>query len=269
MKNILLSLLILLGSSVIVAAQDVSAYLKGDYVDVKKARKALKSVGYEVLASYSPVKNGYTLVFTNDNLKAQGAKKGRANASILRLFVDNQEKMISITNPMYFGRAFMQDEYVESVFSVEFEKLSGLFKGLKGSKDKLDTDDIGNFHFMMGMPYYEDPDILGKGNNADLLKKMRTYKNGKGIIFELKLSDTSTLVAYDLGKRTKKFVKKIGRANAAVLPYTVSIEDGRASALAAKYYLAVSYPLLTMGEFMTISSVPGAILKDLKKPFKK
>jgi len=29
----------------------------------------------------------------------------------------------------------------------------------------------------------------------------------------------------------------------------------------------VSYPLLSMGEFMTISTVPGAITQDLRKAF--
>ena len=69
-------------------------------------------------------------------------------------------------------------------------------------------------------------------------------------------------------REQKSLSKKIGRANAAVLPYCVSIENGLASSLAAKYYLAVSYPLLSMGEFMTISTVPGAIKQDLSKPFK-
>jgi hypothetical protein len=38
--------------------------------------------------------------------------------------------------------------------------------------------------------------------------------------------------------------------------------------LSAKYFIAISYPLLTMSEFMTIATVPGAIENDLKKIFK-
>ena len=132
----------------------------------------------------------------------------------------------------------------------------------------MDGDDLADFHFMFGMPYYQEVDELREGSNANLLTTIKEYKKGKLVIFELKLSDNSTLIGYELGKRTKKFIKKIGRANAAVLPYCISIENGMASSLAAKYYLAVSYPLLTMGEFMTISTVPGAIKQDLTKPFK-
>jgi hypothetical protein len=266
MKNLLLSLLVLFGASAsTVNAEDISAYLVGGHMDVNDARKKLKSVGYQVLVTYNSVKDGQTIVFTNEALIAQAAKEKRAHAAVLRLFVDNQEKTISITNPVYFGRAFMQDDYNEKVFNAELEKLSGAFPGLVGSQDKLEDDDIAGFHFMMGMPYYEDPDALADGSNSDLLAKVKSSNN---VLFELKLSDKSTLVGYALGDETSKFVEKIGRANAAVLPYCISIEDGKATSLAAKYYLAISYPKLSMGEFMGISDVPGIITGDLEKAFK-
>jgi hypothetical protein len=162
----------------------------------------------------------------------------------------------------------MQDDYNAKVFEAQFASINKAFPNLKGSIDMLDEDDIAGYHFMMGMPYYEDFDELGEGKTADLLAKVKNYKKGKFFLFSLKLTDDSYLVGYDLAKRTKKFVKKIGRANAAVLPYTISIENGIATSMEAKYYLAVSYPLLSMGEFTTIATVPGAIKKDLSKPFK-
>ena len=249
-------------------AKDVSAYLVGAHTGLDTVKNRLSRAGFEVVAEYAPVKEGTTIVFTSDALKAEGAKPKRAHAAVLRVFVDDKEKMLSITNPVYFGRAFMQDDYNSDVFEAQLASLNSVFKDLKGSADHLDEDDISGFHFMMGMPYYEDPDELGEAANDELLAKARAYKDGKNLIFELKLSDNSTLLGYELGKRTKKFIKKTGRANAAVLPYCVSIEDGVATALAAKYYLAVSYPQLTMGEFMTIATIPGAIVKDLEKPFK-
>ena len=263
---LILSLLVFSASSF---AKDISAYLVGSHVGVDSVKNSLSSAGFEVIAEYSPVENGTTIVFTNAALKAEGAKEKRAHAAVLRVFVDDQEKMISITNPVYFGRAFMQDDYDATVFEAQLASLNGAFSDLNGSVDILDEDDIAGFHFMMGMPYYEDPDELAEGSNDELLEKLKAYNGGSNIIFTLKLSDKSTLVGYEIGEETKGFIKDIGRANAAVLPYSISIEDGVATALAAKYYLAVSYPLLSMGEFMTISSVPGEILDDLEKPFKK
>jgi hypothetical protein len=263
MKKLLLSLLIALGVSASSAvAEDVSAYLVGKHVDAATAAETLKGAGYEVVATYPSVENGHTIVFTNAALKAEGAKPNRAHAAVLRLFVDDQEKKISITNPVYFGKAFMQDDYNENVHKGELNKINGLFPGLVGSQDILSFGDLAGYRFMFGMPYYEDSDTLAKGSNDELLGKL------KNPVFTLKLSDKSTLVGYELSADTKGFVKTIGRANAAVLPYCIAIEDGKATALAPKYYLAVSYPKLTMGEFMTISNVPGAITAELEAAFK-
>lgn len=246
---------------------EVSTYLQGAHVDAATAKTKLEGAGFEVIATYGSVENGSTLVFTNAALKAEAAKPKRAHAAVLRLFVDDQAKTISVTNPVYFGKAFMQDEYNHDVFNAQLEAINKVFPGLTPSADKLKFDDLAGYHFMMGMPYYADSNELAKGTNEELLAKAKAFKEGKSLIFELKLSDKSTLLGYELGSRTNKFVEKIGRANATVLPYCVSIEEGVATALEAKYYLAISYPLLTMGEFTTISTVPGAIQKDLEKPF--
>ena len=265
-------LLLLISSLMILAtdlsAKDISAYLIGSHESVQTVTNKLKKAGFEVLAEYESVRNGVTVVFTNEDLKSIASKKKRAHAAILRVFVDNQEKRISITNPVYFGRAFMQNDYNTKVFKSQLEVLKSIFHNLKDSADKMDEDDLSGYHFMVGMPYYEDVDELGKGSTKELLEKAKSYKKGKHLLFSLKLSDNSYLLGYDLSSRTKKFVKKIGRANAAVLPYCISIEDGLASSMEAKYYLALSYPLLTMSEFTTIATVPGAIAKELAKPFK-
>ena len=49
---------------------------------------------------------------------------------------------------------------------------------------------------------------------------------------------------------------------------TDGTENGEAKVLAPKYNLALHYPLLSMTGFMTIATVPGAILKDCEKIFK-
>lgn len=249
----------------------VSTYLVGDYIPVKEAKAKLTEAGFEVIASYASVKKGTTIVFTNDALKTEAAKPGRAYAAVSRLFIDDKNRMISFTNPVYFGKAFMQEDYNNAVFNGVLEKINSVFSGLKASKDELEYDKLAGYQFMMSMPYYQDQDMLGKpsATTAIAVAKAKSYKKGKAVIFELKLSDTSTLLGYDLGRRTKKFVKKIGRANAAILPWCVSIENGQAKALNAKYYIAISYPLLDMGGFMGIATVPGAITKDLEKAFKK
>jgi hypothetical protein len=245
----------------------VNTYLVGEYIDTKTATSKLEEAGFEIVASYESIKKGTTIVFTNSAIKAEAAKPGRAFAAVLRLFVDDKEKMISFTNPVYFGKAFMQEEYNHSVFNAQLESINKAFPGLKPSADVWDFDGLAGYHFMISMPYYKDVDVLAEGTNADLVAKAKAYKDAKELVFELKLSENSTLLGYELGARTGKFVKKIGRANAAILPWCISVENNKAVALNAKYYIAISYPLLDMNGFMGIMTVPGAVTKDLEKPF--
>ncbi len=245
----------------------VPTYYVGAYQDVDSVKSALVGAGFEVLAEYKVKKIGTTIVFTNNSLKAMADNPKRGFAAILRVLVDDANKQISFTNPIYYGKAFMQDEYNNEVSSAALTAIQGAFDGLKASEnDKWEFAELSGYHFMVSMPYYEDFVELGEG--TDLVSKADSYKKGKLEVFKLELSKNRTILGYKLGKRTAKFVKKIGTKNASILPWLVLIEDGKAYALNAKYYIAISYPKLSMGEFMTIATVPGAVAKDLSKPFK-
>jgi hypothetical protein len=247
--------------------KEVSTYLVGAHMSVSDASAKLKENGFDVLSTYESVENGTSIVFTSSELKKAASKEGRGFASILRVLVDDEKKVVSVDNPVYFGKAFLQDDYDHAAAVKVTESLKSAFGELTNSADKLKFDKLDGYHFMIGMPYYSDMAVVGEGD--DLLAKAKEYKKGKELLFELDLGNGSTLLGYELGKKTSKFVKKIGTQNAQVLPYTILIENGKAKILAPKYYLAISYPLLSMGQFMTISTVPGAIEKDLAKPFKK
>ena len=113
---------------------------------------------------------------------------------------------------------------------------------------------------MSGMPHYEDMTVVASGKN--LLEKI---KKNKKVLFIQKLDNGSTLIGIQLGKRTSKFTSRIGTNNAGLLPYPILIENGKAKILDPKYYISVMYPLLQMSEFMTIATIPGAIVKDCEK----
>jgi hypothetical protein len=249
--------------------QELNAYYVGEYKAIKDAKAALTAAGFEIVGDMKSFKKGKTILFTNDALKAEAAKPTRGFVGVMRLLVDDERKQISVTNPIYFGKSFMQKDFNYATFKAIEDSLLNAFPSLKAGVDHFAYDELSGYHFMMGMPYYDDVVVLAEGKQADLLKKAtKSKKAKKTLVFEIKLSETSTLLGYKLGKRTSKFVKKTGTQNATVLPYCVLIENGEVKILNAKYYLAVSYPQLTMGEFMTIATVPGAIEKDLKKPFK-
>ncbi len=251
-------------------AEKINTYLKGAYQDPASVQSALKGAGFEVLAQQQLDTAGdlTSIVFTCPTLKAKASQPNRGFAAVLRVLVNKKDNEISITNPRYFSKAFLQKAYDDAATSKVLGKINSAFAGLKPSKDSLDDGDLAGYHFMMGMPYYEDMATVGKGSHDELLAKVKAYEGGKNVIFELNLGAGSTLIGYKIGKDTAKFVQKIGVQNAQLLPYTILIEGDKARILAPKYYLAISYPQLKMSQFMTIATIPGAIEKDCEKPFK-
>jgi len=252
------------------APKEVHAYLTGSLMTAEDVSAKLTEAGYEVVGTYLVNKKNklQTVVYTNDTLKAMASKPGRGFIGIGRVLIDGKNNQISVSNPVYFGKAFMQDDADYAQMKQLKDKLTAVFPELKESSDKWAYADLSDYHFMVAMPYYQDSIVVGEGPSEELLKKAESYKKGKSYLFTVKLAEGKYLVGYDLSKRTAKFPEKIGVQNAGLLPYTILIENNEARILAPKYYLAVSYPQLTMGQFMKIATVPGAIEADLTKPFK-
>ena len=241
-------------------AGKVSAYFDAGYMSESEVASKLQKEGYTVLSTYTPAKLEHIKVisYTSKELKTMASKKQRGFAAIQRVMVDTKAQHVRMTNPEYWLKAFLQDEYkAESENSVT-ASLKNIFGELKESKEVLEESELAGYHFMVAMPYYKDMLELAEGKNVREKKKL----------FEVKLENGSTLIGVTMSKTAEGFIEKIGTENAILLPYTVLIEDGKAYALHAKYYLAISYPLLTMGEFMTISSTPDTIERSLKKSLK-
>ena len=255
------TILILLAFTIVTTqAANISAYYTAPYADAKTVKSKLGKAGFKVLTTYSPAskENIKVIVFTNKKLKALASKKSRGFAAIQRVMVDSSAKTVRVTNPTYWLKAFMQKDYKSGVDSAVKTSIGKALGKLTATKDVLKESDLAHYHFMMAMPYYEDMIELKKATDV----------KGKKKLFEVKLANGSKLIGVKMSKNTENFIDKIGTENAILLPYTVLIEDGKAYALHAKYYLALSYPLLTMGQFMTISSIPDAIERKLKKALK-
>ena len=243
----------------------ISAYLRGKYMTVAKAKETLKAAGFDIVATV-PVnkkKDLTSIVFTDKLLTDMSSKKDRGFMASLRLLIDDKEKTISITNPLYMAKGFMQDDFDETTANKILVRLTTHFTELSNSKDTLKFQLLPNYQFMKGMPHYQDMVDVASGDT--LLEKVKQNKN---VVFTQTLSNGATLVGIKLSKRTRKFTKRIGRNNAAMLPYPILIENGKAKILDPKYYISFMYPMLTMSEFMTIATVPDAMLKDCEKIFK-
>jgi len=83
------------------------------------------------------------------------------------------------------------------------------------------------------------------------------------------LPSGALLVGHKLSSSTNGFLGTLGQtANAQILPYEALVYSNKVLMMNPKYYLALSLPQLTIGEFMKISSVPGEIESDIKKAYK-
>ncbi len=258
--KISVAIALLLFATLSLHAKDIPAYYDAPYASAKVVKQKLGQEGFKVLATYSPANKSHlkVVVFTNKKLISIASKKNRGFAAIQRVMINSKAKTVRVTNTEYWLRAFMQKSFkAGSCKSIKASIGKALGK-LTPTKDLLDSSDLAGYHYALSMPYYEDMLELKSGKiTVDPKKK----------VFELKLANGSTLVGVRLGG-TEKFINAIGEENALALPYTILIEGGKAYALHAKYYLAVSYPLLSLGQFMKISSVPDAIEKKLKDALK-
>jgi hypothetical protein len=246
--------------------------------------------GLQVVGEYQPAtkNNRWVMVITSNKLISSVKSIGglTAFAATLRIgvTVENGKTLITYTNPKYWGNAYFQNDYekVSATYTslnnqVELAmKATGSFVGTPfGSEDGLSLKQIRDYHYMMGMPYFDDTVEL---EDFDSFKEATakidaSIKNGiptLNLIYKLHIPGTElTLFGFGLSgvNGEGQFMPIIDGGNpkhTAFLPYEVLIKGDEALILHGRYRIALSFPDLTMGTFSQIMSTPGNI-EDLLK----
>lgn len=240
----------------------ISAYIKGNYQTSEEVKNKLTEVGFTVLSEYNinKEKTIKSIIFTNNDIISASSKKERGFAGTLRILINHDDKTLTIANPIYMLKGFLQDDFNEKVANDILTKIMSKFTGLKNSDDELKYNIVSNYHFMTGMPYYEDMVEVGSGTN--LLSKIKK----EDMIFNQKLENGSILIGVNLSN-ISDFTEIIGRDNAGMLPYPILIEENKAKILNPKYYISFMYPMLSMSKFMTIKDIPDDITRECKNLF--
>jgi hypothetical protein len=269
MKKILLSGLLASMLSSALMAKEISSYEYASFQSAHDVKSALNESGLKVVGEYDAMGDPayHVIAYTCPTLTKDASKEDRGFAAVQKVMVDSKDKELVFTNPEYFLHAFMQNDYKQEDAQKVNTKLAAAFGTLKGSKDGLEDDDIAGYHFMMGMPYYEDMIEVAKGDNLrDKLEKNAADK----IVFKIKTGDATLYgIAMENEKGEKYYISEInGQKHAAFLPYMVLVSGDEAKILHPKYYLAISYPNLSMGNFMSISGTPGDIEEYIAGLFK-
>ncbi len=296
MKKLLFFSLLLM-SSVLIQAQNLKPYTigaetTGSVADAKtKVIAALKTNGFSVVGQYTPASdaNRSLIAITSSDLKAAvnrvGGLTGFAAALRVAITKEGSKVIISYTTPAYWGNAYFRSSYskVASNYNTISSKLKAALNPLGtnggaefGSKNGLSAKDLQGYHYMMGMPYFDDTIELNAFDSYDKAVATIDANFSKGVS-NLRKVYTVTLK----GKKIKlygvglsgsdgesSFMPTIDGASpkhTAFLPYEILVLDNKAYMLHGRYRIALSFPDLSMGTFMKIVSTPGNIEDMLTK----
>ena len=259
--------------------------------NVEKAiSEKLKANGFTVEGTYKPIssKDRTVLVISSNDLiaavKKSGGFKGFALALRVALTVDNGKVMVTYTNPEYWGRAYFTDKWdiaapYYSKFSAKMKTALADFSNENfkefGSGKGLSTTDLKKYHYMIGMPYFDDNVKIKEFKSFEeaISKIEANLKTGvKDVkkVYDINLAGEKTALygfAMTGAEGEKLFMPKIDISSpkhTAFLPYELLVVDNKAYMLHGRYRIALSFPDLTMGQFMKIVSTPGYIEDKMK-----
>jgi uncharacterized protein (DUF302 family) len=289
--KILKIILLLLLPFYFVSAQNLSPYILGfettETISIvnKKVQNNLEQNGIKIVGDYQPAndKNRYVIIFSSPELESAVKKIGGLTgfAATLRIGItsENGKTIVSYTNPNYWGNAYFRKDFVKvssyyTTLTKHLEsamKASGTFVGKQfGSKKGLSTQELQKYHYMMGMPYFDDTVKLEEFSThiAAVAKIDASIKKGipnVKMVYKVSIPGQEiTLYGFALSGANGegKFLPIIDvntPKHTAFLPYEVLVIGNKVQILHGRYRIALAFPDLTMGTFSKIMSTPGNI----------
>lgn len=291
MRTFYFVLFTFISSFTVLSGQSLKPYIVGFATDasietVKTSLKAkLQTKGMEVIGEYQPASddNRYILIFTSSELKQAVSKIGGLTgfAAALRIGItrENGKTLVSYTDPLYWGNAYFRNDFdkVSSLYAELAKKLQSLmetepgFKGYSfGSKNGMEAKDLRKYHYMLGMPYFDNTVKLGTFDSYTAARRTIAGNLSKGtpnvkLVYSVEIPDKN-LCLYGLKlsgpEGEAQFLPVIDIANpkhTAFLPYEILVVNNEVHMLHGRFRIALSFPDLTMGTFTKIMSTPGNI----------
>ena len=292
----LVSILLVLFAVSMANAQTLKPYILGSTyggkMDDAKAQinTSLKTAGFTVVGQYMPVADvsRWVIIVSHpalDNaVKSIGELTGFASTLRLALTKEGSTINISYTNPSYWGNAYFRSDFdkvagnytkVEAAFKQAVASVGTVSGTTFGSLEGVELEDLRDYHYMFGMPYFDDTEELGDFNNhaeviAMIEKSLKWGKSGVKLVYKHDVPGTKlTLYGFALSGEDGEgnFMPKIDLGmpkHTAFLPYELLVMDNEVHMLHGRFRIALSFPDLTMGTFTKIMSSPGDI-EDLLK----
>lgn len=265
------------------ADQPLKPYLLGFHgpgtIEAKLAevKAGLENKGFQIVGGYSPYPGAQVLVVTSEALKAAAAKSGfGAFGAAVRVSLTStgKELQVAATNPRYFAAAYRMKEDLNDT-AAAIEQAIGKTAEF-GSRDGITAAKLRKYHYMVMMPYFDDPVKLASFPSHDeavaaVEAGMAAGRGGSSKVYRVDLpgkKETVFGIAIGEGEGADATIMRvidIGELkHTPHLPYEVVVSDGTVYMLHGKFRIALDFPDLTMGTFMKISGAPSAIEKKLR-----
>ena len=279
-------MLFLLLSLSVVQAENLKPFFlasagSGDFAQVVTDTKSkLSAGGFEIIGEYAPYKGATIIIVTNDALKNNAkATEFGGYGGVQRIAVTDVAGKIQVTytNAVYMANSYQMAGKLDDVAAALKNALGE--QETYGSEKGLSAKDLQGYHYMFGMPYFEEPDVLSEHGSYDkAMQKVNAAldakKGGVTKIYQLDIpgkQQTVIGVAMTEGMSSDATIMKEvdfkDIRGTAHLPYEMLIhKDGRVYALNAKFRIAMNFPDLSMAgkhSFMGIMASPDAIKKAL------
>ena len=249
----------------------------------------LQRNGLEIVGEYTPAndENRFVVVISSEELKSivndlEGLS-GFLAALRIGITAKDGSYEISYVNLTYIAMAYLQNDYDQwkaQINTLE-QKLKNSMQGFEavemqpfGSKKGLTEKKLKKYKYMIAMPKFADIVELAEFESYEIaLKTIQTNLTASQTsskVYQIDFPEQKlTLFGISLSgeKGEENFLPIIDISepqHTAFLPYEMLVLDNKAIMLHGRYRIAISFPDLTMGNFMKIMSTPGEIEDAMK-----
>jgi len=242
---------------------------------------SLTDAGFTLAGQYSPVENANVLVVTSPELlkvAAVSLKGGYGAGERVSVTARDGKTEVAFVNPLYMQHAYRMEADMQEIYNA----LSAALGNMEafGAEKSMTAKKLEKYHYMMAMPYFDDPMKLGTFDSHEAaIAAVETGLAVEGdaltLVYRIDIPGKNQTV-FGVGMKASSDAKDEieidsahqlaivdfeGYSKAAYFPYEILVDGKDVEALHMKFRMAVHFPDLSMtGDhgFTKLMSAPGA-----------
>jgi hypothetical protein len=276
-----LFLLLVFGAS-LAQADPYKPYVLANTAPAAEVKAKLTAAGFVVVGEYKPYDGAEVIVVTSDALKTEAAKSDRGGyGAVMRVAISTKNDggtQVSYTNPAYWANGYRMKNELGDV-AATLKKALGFDKTF-GSEDGLTKKKLRKYEYIRWvMPNFTDQvDLATYPSHKKAVKAIEANLNAdKGnttFVYRVDIPGKDQTV-FGMGLKgehdgaDKKAMATLSKftgdpKHTAYMPYEILVSGKKVEMLHGKFRIALSFPDLTMSQFLDIRNAPDGIEKAAK-----